>query len=124
MKDVFDDRMKMYESKTDIRLMPLLPTFARVDGRAFHSFTKGMDRPFDMAMIACMRYTAMHLAKETNALMTYTQSDEITMCWYSGNINSQIWFDLRHSKMVSQIASLATLHFNRACEVLLPSYRD
>jgi len=102
--------------------MPMLPTFARVDGRTFYTFTKGMNRPYDLRMVDCMTNTAKRLAIETNALMTYTQSDEITLCWYSNDIRSQIWFDGRHSKMVSQIAALATLYFYKECVELIPDY--
>lgn len=122
MNDDLGDRMKDYEGATEVRLMPMLPTFARVDGRAFHSFTKGMARPYDDAMAACMKSTAMALAQETNARMVYTQSDEITLCWHSTDTRSQIWFDGRHSKMVSQIAALATIYFNRRCVVMMGAY--
>lgn len=122
MDDKLGDRMKQYERLTDSRLMPLLPTFARVDGRAFHSFTSGMKRPYDLDMSTAMIQTALNLAKETNACMTYTQSDEITLVWLSTDTKSQIWFDGRHSKMVSQIAALATLYFYRICEISMPEY--
>lgn len=112
MNDDLGDRMKLYENAEDRRMMPLLPTFARVDGKTFHSFTKGMKRPYDEGMSECMLNTALFLARETNANMTYTQSDEITLCWLSGDPKSQIWFDGRHSKMVSVLAALATLEFN------------
>lgn len=124
MNDSFGDRMKMYEAKTDIRLMPLLPVFARVDGRSFHSFTNGMSRPYDKRMSDCMVNTAKELAMETNACMVYTQSDEITLAWYSDNYESQIWFDGRHSKMVSQIAALATLFFYRECLRNMSGYAE
>jgi len=124
MNDALGDRMKEYEAATEFRLMPMLPTFARVDGRAFHSFTKGMDRPYDKRMADCMIGTARFVAQETNACMTYTQSDEITLCWLSEDPKSQIWFDGRHSKMVSQIAALATLQFHREVLRHLPDWAD
>lgn len=124
MDDKLGDRMKQYERLADGRLMPLLPTFARVDGRSFHSFTKGMERPYDLKMSTAMIQTAMNLAKETNACLTYTQSDEITLVWLSTDPKSQIWFDGKHSKMVSQIAALATLYFYRICEISMPEYAN
>lgn len=117
--------MKMYEGiEADRRMMPLLPTFARVDGRAFHSFTRGMNRPFDERMSAVMTETALYLVRETNACMGYTQSDEITLAWLSTDSKSQIWFDGRHNKMVSQIAALATLQFYRLVMERMPEYAD
>lgn len=124
MKDKLGDRMKEYEALTESRLMPLLPTLARVDGRSFHTFTRGMERPYDPRMAQAMVETAQWLAQETNACMTYTQSDEITLVWHATDPKSQIWFDGRHSKMVSQIAALATLRFYRACLELMPEYAE
>jgi len=118
----FSNRMKEYEAMTSIRLMPMLPTFARIDGRAFHSFTQGMEKPYDVKLHNAMKNTTRILTKETNACLGYTQSDEITLAWYSTDYKSQIWFDGKHSKMVSQLAALATLYFYRACELMLPDY--
>jgi tRNA(His) guanylyltransferase len=123
MKDDLGDRMKLYEGiEADRRMMPLLPTFARVDGRAFHSFTRGMRRPFDEQMSSVMMETALYLVRETNACMGYAQSDEITLVWFSTDSKSQIWFDGRHSKMVSQIAAHATLQFYRLIVDRMPEY--
>lgn len=122
MNDDMGDRMKEYDSATEVRLMPLLPTFARVDGRAFHTFTKGMNRPYDDRMASAMIETCLYLARETNACMAYTQSDEITLAWLSKDRKSQIWFDGRHTKMVSQIAALATLTFFRIIQEKIPDY--
>jgi tRNA(His) 5'-end guanylyltransferase len=117
--------MKMYESATaNARCMPMLPTFGRVDGRCFHSFTRGMDRPFDETFSACMIATATHLARETNACMAYTQSDEISLAWHSTDSKSQIWFDGRVHKMVSQLAAQATLAFYRAICTDLPAFME
>jgi tRNA(His) 5'-end guanylyltransferase len=117
-----DERMKLYEKERSYRMTPFLPVLARIDGRSFSKFTRGMDRPFDFNMSLCMRETMQKLAEETNALLGYTQSDEITLLWYSDDIKSQIWFDGKHSKMVSQAAALATLYFNKYCSIYLPEY--
>jgi tRNA(His) 5'-end guanylyltransferase len=91
--------------------MPLLPAFARIDGRAFHGFTRGMDRPFDAEFSSCMVGTTAALVHDTGACMGYTQSDEITLAWHSQTTQSQIWFDGRVAKMTSQLAAQATLIF-------------
>lgn len=112
MKDELGDRMKMYEGmEAGRRFMPMLPVMARIDGRAFHSFTRGMGRPFDTPFSSCMIDTTIALVKDTGACMGYTQSDEITLAWHSTNLKSQIWFDGRISKMTSQLAAQATLIF-------------
>lgn len=117
--------MKLYEGiECDRRLMPRLPVVARMDGRAFHSFTRGMNRPYDERLSKLMVETALYLVRETNACMGYTQSDEITLAWHSTDPQSQIWFDGRVAKMTSQLAAHATLCFNRLLAQIAPEYLD
>jgi tRNA(His) 5'-end guanylyltransferase len=117
--------MKLYESaEASRRLMPLLPVMARIDGRAFHSFTRGMERPFDAGFSACMVDTTAALVRDTGACMGYTQSDEITLVWHSDNHRSHIWFDGRVAKMTSQLAAQATLIFYRAVLERMPQYAE
>lgn len=125
MKDDLGDRMKLYESmESGRRLMPLLPALARIDGRAFHSFTCGMDRPFDARFSACMVDTTTALVRDTGACMGYTQSDEITLAWHARSTQSQIWFGGRVAKMTSQLAAQATLLFYRLVLERMPEYAD
>ena len=126
MIDKLGDRMKLYENMAcNGRFMPLLPIVARIDGRAFSSFTRGMKRPYDADMSSLMIDTTMYLVKETNACMGYTQSDEITLAWYHNNAKSQVWFDGRITKMTSQLAAHATLWFNRLlADERMPKYLD
>jgi tRNA(His) 5'-end guanylyltransferase len=125
MNDALGDRMKRYETaETHRRLMPTLPTLARVDGRAFHTFTKTLQRPFDPNFSEAMRRTMVQLAEHTHALAGYTQSDEITLLWHHPNYASDLWFDGRVTKMTSVLAALATLYFYKAVAELLPTYTD
>ncbi len=125
MKDTLGDRMKMYENaECARRLLPLLPVIARIDGRAFHTFTKGMKRPFDETFSSCMVDTTIRLVSETNACIGYTQSDEITLAWHSTDIRSQIWFDGRISKMTSLLAAQATLYFNKLILERMPKFAN
>lgn len=125
MTDDLGDRMKLYEGiEAGRRLMPLLPILARIDGRAFHAFTRGMHRPYDERFSGAMIQTTACLVRLTNASMGYTQSDEITLAWHSTNIKSQVWFDGRIHKMVSQLAAHATLIFNGEIARTMPGYAD
>ena len=122
IKDAFGDRMKLYEGiETDRMFMPMLPIVARIDGRAFHTFTRGMDRPFDREFHCAMVTTTQYLVRETGACMGYTQSDEITLAWYSPDYASQVWFNGRIFKMVSQLSAQATVMFNRC---IAPKYQE
>jgi tRNA(His) guanylyltransferase len=124
-KDPLGDRMKLYENiEAGRQLIPLLPTLARIDGRAFHSFTKGLPRPYSNILSSAMLETTRILVKETNACIGYTQSDEITLAWYSPDIQSQIYFNGRICKIVSQLAAQATLHFYRCISETLPEYKN
>lgn len=121
MNDELGDRMKMYEmAEAGRRCVPLLPILARIDGRSFSKFTSGLERPFDRRLSALMIETVRHLVRETGAVCGYTQSDEITLAWYTPTPDSQIIFDGRISKLVSVLASLATAYFNYNLPRFLP----
>lgn len=120
--DELGDRLKGYEKRTQINLLSQIPVIGRVDGRCFHSFVRGLERPYDKRLVDCMRQTAIQVADETSALLAYTQSDEITFLWYQKDYDSEIWFNGKHSKMVSQLAALTTLFFYKNCEKYLPEY--
>lgn len=122
MNDNFGDRMKLYEmSEAGRKLLPLLPVIARLDGRAFHGFVRGLERPYDQRLSHLMIETTKHLVRETNACCGYTQSDEITLAWYEADFASQLLFDGRVSKMTSILAALCSVYFNKRLPDLLPS---
>ena len=107
------DRMKAYErAEAGRRFLPLLPVYARIDGKNFSRFTKGMERPYDEAMTATMIETTRRLVDETEALAGYTQSDEISLLWYRPDTRSQIFFDGKIFKIVSVTAALTTSIFS------------
>lgn len=108
------ERMKEYEAITDTKLIDKLPVIIRLDGRAFHSFTKGFKKPFDETLNDIMGKTMLFLCENiSNCIFGYTQSDEITLVVYNPNIESNPWFDNRLEKIVSLSASLGTLAFNK-----------
>lgn len=107
------ERIKNYEAQTDVRLLPLLPVIARIDGKAFHSYTKNMEKPFDSLFMSLMQETTKFLISETHAIIGYTQSDEITLIWHAPEPGSEIFFDGRVLKMCSVLASLSAAKFNR-----------
>ena len=114
--DSLGDRMKSYENIPRIALETKQPVIIRLDGKAFHTFTKGMYRPFDNILSNAMYRTAQHLcANVMNCKMAYTQSDEISLLLIDyERPESQAWFENSLQKMVSVAASIATLEFNRA----------
>lgn len=114
MEKTLGNRMKEYEAVTDIKLIKKLPVIVRLDGRAFHTFTRGLDKPFDMDFYKLMKNTMLYLCENiSNCVFGYTQSDEITLVLYDKDIDTEPWFDNRLEKIVSISASLATLAFNQ-----------
>lgn len=123
--DLLGDRMKEYEKiYGGQRFFPLLPTFARLDGKCFSKWTKDLKRPYDERFCQLMQEVTITLLKETNANMGYTQSDEITLVWYSSSYNSQIFFDGKIQKMNSVLASMCTAYFNMIVPTYLSTSKD
>lgn len=114
--DDFGNRMKAYEAvETSRRFNPMEPIYARIDGRAFSSFTRGMERPFDARMTLAMIETTKHLLRHTHARIGYTQSDEISLVWQAERPESDVFFSGKILKMASVLASLAAAKFMSVC---------
>lgn len=104
-----------YESRSRVYLYRRMPVIIRLDGKAFHTFTGGFDKPFDGYMMRAMQETAKYLCENIQGcVLAYTQSDEISLLLIDyETLDSDAWFDYRLDKLVSVSASLATLQFNR-----------
>ena len=115
MKDSLGDRMKTsYEDRSRYLLPRRSYTIFRIDGKAFHTYTRGLEKPFDNDLIEDMDATAAYLCKNImGAKLAYVQSDEISVVVTDfESITTQAWFDNNLQKMVSVSASLATGKFN------------
>lgn len=115
MTDELGDRMKGdYENRTRYMLPRRTHTIIRLDGKSFHTYTRGLDRPFDMTFIEDMALTATAVAKEVQGCkLAYVQSDEISLVLTdTESPTTQAWFDGNLQKMVSVSASIATAYFN------------
>lgn len=115
MKDDLGNRIKEnYENRTRIMLPRKTYTIIRVDGKAFHTFTKKFKRPFDDDLILMMDQTAIALCEEIMGVkFAYVQSDEISLLLTDFNtITSEAWFNGNLQKIVSVSASIATAAFN------------
>lgn len=117
-KDSLGDRIKRYEARCENYFLPKLPIVVRVDGKAFHTWTKGCAKPFDQTLITCMFEAAKLVANEMQGFRAlYTQSDEVTFVMTDDTtIDSQQWFGGRQNKIESVTAALMTAHFNRLWE--------
>ena len=115
-KDSLGDRMKTYENQYRLYLDPTEPVIVRIDGRAFHTFTRGFKRPFDTVFSNAMMETMKYLCENIqNCVFGYTQSDEITLVLVNDfNPDSCAWFDNNLQKIASVSASMATWAFNKS----------
>lgn len=117
---VHDDlgvRMKtFYEQIPKTKLMRKCPVAIRIDGRAFHTFTRGFQKPFDEVLIKSMQETMKYLCENIQGcVLGYTQSDEITLILVDyKKLTSSAWFDYEVQKICSIAASMATMAFNKA----------
>jgi tRNA(His) 5'-end guanylyltransferase len=110
-KDPIGDRMKsFYEKPYKIRLPMRIPVIARIDGKAFHTYTKGLKRPFDNKFMWAMDCVATKLCKEIQgAKVAFVQSDEITILIHNYTKHTtSAWFDNYIQKMVSVAAGIAS----------------
>ena len=117
VNDELGKRMKeFYEQVPKYRLVRRTPVAIRLDGKAFHTFTRGFKRPFDEVLGKSMRETMKYLCENIQGcVLGYTQSDEITLILVDyQNLNSCAWFDYEVQKMCSISASMATMAFNKA----------
>ena len=116
VNDDLGKRMKeYYEGIPKTKLMRRTPVALRLDGKAFHTFTKGFKKPFDDVLIKTMQETAKFLCENIQGtVMAYTQSDEITLILVDyKKLDTSAWFDYKVQKMCSIAASMATMAFNK-----------
>lgn len=114
--DELGKRMKtFYEEIPKTRLMRRVPVAIRIDGKAFHTFTKGFQKPFDEVLIKSMQDTMKYLCENIQGcVLGYTQSDEITLILVDyKKLTSSAWFDYEVQKVCSIAASMATIAFNK-----------
>ena len=125
---VHDDlgtRMKeFYEQVPKTRLVRRMPVAIRIDGKAFHTFTKGFHKPFDDILIKTMQETTKYLCENIQGcVLGYTQSDEITLILVDyQKLTSSAWFDYEVQKLCSISASMATMAFNKYFERNVENY--
>lgn len=111
-KDSLGDRMKHnYEDRYRIYLTRRTPVIIRIDGKAFHSFIKGLNRPYDMLMKNSMWATAKELCENImGCQLAYIQSDEISLLLTDyKKLTTEAWFDYNLQKVCSVLARTSSL---------------
>ena len=126
-KDSLGDRMKEnYENRSKTYLVRRMPVIIRLDGKAFHTFTKGMKKPYDEIFHNTMNATMKYLCENIQGCkLGYTQSDEITLLLTDyDTLDTDAWFDNNVQKICSVSASMATMAFNKFFRQYVSDYCD
>ena len=120
-------RMKTYyEQIPKTKLMRRTPVAIRLDGKAFHTFTRGFEKPFDEVLGNAMRETMKYLCENIQGcVLGFQQSDEITLILVDyRKLNSDAWLDYEVQKMCSIAASMATMAFNKIFHQNFTQWKD
>lgn len=124
VKDPLGDKLKAKEQEEAGRKAdPFLPLMARIDGKCFSKFTRGLDRPFDQRFVNLMIDTAKHVIEQSEAQLGYVQSDEISLYWEldkSNYSNREFWFNGKFQKLTSVLAGTASSFFSANLPQYLP----
>jgi len=114
MQDIGDRMKANYEARAQFRLTRRTPVIIRVDGRAFHTFTRGFTHPFDVRIMGGIKSAMQALVKEAQGCkVAYRQSDEISLFLTDWDtLQTESWFDYNLAKLTSISASIATRVFN------------
>ena len=119
--DAFGDKVKELESASaKVVLDEEQPICVRLDGKAFHTFTRGLQRPYDSRLSKAMVDTMNYLVEKTDARLGYTQSDEITLVYFKVAPHQQMYFGARVQKLTSVLSSMATAKFNHEVNENIP----
>ncbi len=116
MKDSLGDRMKeKYEHVFRTQLPGRMSVIIRVDGKAFHTYTRGLEKPFDEKFIHMMNKTAIYLCQNIQgAVMAFVQSDEISVLVINyQKFETSPWFNNEVQKMSSVAAGMASAYFTQ-----------
>ena len=121
--DTLGDWCKFLEKNFSNEIMiPTLPVIIRLDGNNFHNWTKGLNRPFDKRLTELMTETTKFLVQETNAIVGYTQSDEITLILYSEDKKKGIYNEGKKQKILSKLTAKCVNFFNEKRKELIPTH--
>lgn len=124
-KDSLGDRMKSnYENRYKHSLTRRTPVIIRIDGKAFHTFTRDFNRPYDELFHKTMNETTKKLCENIQGCkLGYTQSDEISLLLTDfDTLTTDAWFDYELQKICSIAASMATLYFNQTFAQVIAEY--
>lgn len=124
MKAIGDRMKENYENPSRHYLTRRVPVIIRVDGQAFHTYTKKLDKPFDSRFVASMRSAAMQTAARMQGFKAcYVQSDEATFLLTDyDTLQTSPWFDYNKSKLETTTASAMSVYFSHLMNDGFPTF--
>lgn len=124
-QDNLGDRMKSYEDASRHYLPRRLPLVIRLDGKAFHTYTRGLQRPYDGRLMEAMNDVTKVLCQQVqNVVMGYTQSDEISLLLMDyKDQKTTSWFDSNLQKMASVSAGIASAYLTAESPLIFREMR-
>ncbi len=107
-------RMKEYEASYNYNFTKRTPLIIRLDGKAFASWTRQLNRPFDERLPYLMGETLKYAMKEIQGCaFAFSVSDEISLFLRDWDkLNTDAWFGNDLQKIVSVASSIVTAKFN------------
>lgn len=124
--DDLGNRMKEYEKVPSVKLMKRTPVIIRLDGKSFHTLTKGFQKPFDDVLVKTMQETMKYLCENIQGcIFGYTQSDEITLVLTDyATFETSAWFNYEVQKLCSISASTTTFAFNKFFNINIEKWKE
>jgi len=115
MLDIGSRMKEFYEFRSKSYLTRRIPVIIRIDGKAFHTYTRTFVKPYDLTLINVFHDTCKYLLKEIQgAKIVYHQSDEISILVTDyDKLNTDCWFGYNVQKICSVSASMITYIFNK-----------
>jgi tRNA(His) 5'-end guanylyltransferase len=103
-----------YEVRAQTHLPRRTYTIIRLDGKAFHTYSRGCKKPYDKRFSGDMQIAAATLCEEAQGTcLAYVQSDEISVLLTDfASTQTDAWFDGNVQKIVSVATSVVTAAFN------------
>lgn len=125
--DALGDRMKeYYENRSKSYLTRRTPVIIRIDGCHFHSFCRGLRKPYDPTFIKAMQLTTKDLCENIQGCkIGYVESDEISLLLTDyDTFQTDAWFDYSVQKICSVAASMTAMYFNRNWSKLVEEFYE
>ena len=125
VKEKIGDRFKeYYENRSKTYLMRRSNVIIRIDGCHFHSFCRGLRKPYDPTFIKAMQLTTKDLCENIQGCkIGYVESDEISLLLTDyDTLQTDAWFDYSVQKICSVAASMASMYFNKHWSELVKEF--